>query len=177
MHSNFLDIGYLRQGTAQQQKAHAVLMKHALLTVLGDYSPVLVGTIPINIDIPSSDLDIICYCKIKEDFRSDLIRNFSAYDNFRVYDATRFEPEAVVCNFLVDDFAVEVFGQNTPVTQQPAYRHMLIEYRLLAKYSKSFRAEIIKLKEQGLKTEPAFARLLGLHGDPYTELLKLEDEV
>ncbi len=33
--------------------------------------------------------------------------------------------------------------------------------------SKAFRQEIIALKKQGYKTEPAFAMALGLKGDPY----------
>ena len=37
-----------------------------------------------------------------------------------------------------------------------------------------FRRQIIDLKKQGLKTEPAFAKLLALTGDPYVELLSFE---
>ncbi|MNO76159.1 hypothetical protein D3C76_672280 [compost metagenome] len=37
-----------------------------------------------------------------------------------------------------------------------------------------FRERIILLKTSGWKTEPAFAKALGLEGDPYEALLELE---
>ncbi|HRF37192.1 MAG TPA: DUF4269 domain-containing protein, partial [Saprospiraceae bacterium] len=57
---------------------------------------------------------------------------------------------------------------------QNAYRHLLIEARLLEERGPEFRQQIIELKQQGVKTEPAFARLLGLEGDAYEALLRLE---
>lgn len=51
---------------------------------------------------------------------------------------------------------------------------MLVEHQILAQKGKDFRAKIIDLKKMGIKTEPAFAQLLGLQGDPYKSLLKLE---
>ena len=43
--------------------------------------------------------------------------------------------------------------------------------RILEKEGEEFRKQIINLKEKGWKTEPAFAKLLGLKEDPYLELL------
>jgi len=34
---------------------------------------------------------------------------------------------------------------------------------------------VIRLKEKGFSTEEAFCTLLGIEGDPYIELLKLEN--
>lgn len=51
---------------------------------------------------------------------------------------------------------------------------MLIEHQILLEKGESFRQEIISLKKQGIKTEPAFAQLLGLSGDPYEAILRLE---
>ncbi len=51
---------------------------------------------------------------------------------------------------------------------------MLIEYKLLLEKGEEFRKEIISLKKQGYKTEPAFAKLLGVEGNAYEGLLKLE---
>jgi len=53
---------------------------------------------------------------------------------------------------------------------------MVIEYQLLVKHGSVCREKIIELKKQGFKTEPAFAFLLGLKGNPYEELLKYEND-
>ena len=63
--TDFLNIDYLKSGTARQQKAFEVLNENLILQKLSDFTPVLVGTIPINIAIDSSDLDIACYWKDK----------------------------------------------------------------------------------------------------------------
>ena len=52
------------------------------------------------------------------------------------------------------------------------YLHMVIEYKILLQKGESFRQQVIALKQSGLKTEPAFAQLLGLPGNPYTALLE-----
>ena len=67
---------------------------------------------------------------------------------------------------------IEIFGQNVPTELQNGYKHMIIEDKILQSRDENFRLEIIKLKQNGYKTEPAFAFLLGLNGDPYAELLK-----
>ncbi|MNF07767.1 hypothetical protein D3C80_2080160 [compost metagenome] len=48
---------------------------------------------------------------------------------------------------------------------------MVIEDQILRSRDENFRLEIIKLKESGIKTEPAFGLLLGLNGNVYQELL------
>ena len=45
---------------------------------------------------------------------------------------------------------------------------------MLRQFGEPFRQQIIELKEQGHKTEPAFGIVLGLTTDPYIELLKFE---
>jgi hypothetical protein len=57
------------------------------------------------------------------------------------------------------------------VMEQVAYRHMVVEWNILAANDDNFRGEIIRLKKSGMKTEPAFAQLLQLDGDPYQALL------
>lgn len=81
--------------------------------------------------------------------------------------------DVLVASFIYKGFEFEIYGSHTPSTQQQAYRHMLIEYRLLSLASSSFRKRIIEMKQQGCKTEPAFGKLLGLN-EPYQDLLGLE---
>jgi len=58
--------------------------------------------------------------------------------------------------------------------QEYAAIHTCRAMELLSENDPSFRDEIIRLKEKGFSTEEAFAFLLGIEGDPYENLLKLE---
>ncbi|HUD95277.1 DUF4269 domain-containing protein, partial [Sphingobium sp.] len=81
---------------------------------------------------------------------------------------------AIICGFVAHGWEFEIFGQPIPVAQQHGWRHYEIERRLLTLGGEAMRDAIMALREQGLKTEPSFARLLGLSGDPYAALLELE---
>jgi len=170
--NNFLDISYLQFGNEKQVKAYQVLMDNKILEKLAFYRPIVVGTIPINIDIESSDLDIICEVYDNDEFINQLMATFGPEKDFSVTESIKFN--ATKATFKIEDFEIEIFGQNRPTMQQNAYRHMLIEHQLLLEKGEAFRQEIISLKKQGYKTEPAFAKLLGFEGNPYEELLKSE---
>ncbi len=109
----------------------------------------------------------------QKDFVRTVEDAFQAEKDFSIRHLNDRELPAIVANFFIDDFEIEIFGQAVPSIQQAAYKHMLIEDYLLKKYGEAFRQQIITLKKQGYKTEPAFALLLGLEGNPYTELLKI----
>ena len=136
------------------------------------YDPILAGTIPLNIDIETSDIDIICYCKDYCIFTSEIKKTFGEYNDFSIRKRYSRESKAVVANFKIAEIRLEIFGQDIPVCQQNAYRHMITEYNLLVEYGEEFRKRIIELKSQGYKTEHAFAYALGLQGDPYQTLLE-----
>lgn len=82
----------------------------------------------------------------------------------------------LLCRFIQQDFQIEIFCQAVPVKQQLAYRHMAIEHWLLATRGATFKKKILELKSNGVKTEPAFAEVLGLDGDPYDSLLQFEQD-
>ncbi|MEH3111904.1 DUF4269 domain-containing protein [Pedobacter terrae] len=168
---NFLNISYLQSGNEKQKKAYQVLTDNKILEKLAPYQPILVGTIPINIDIENSDLDIICDVQDKVTFTEILTNYFQSEKGFKITKNSTFK--SIKANFFIDDFEFEIFGQAIPTIKQNAYRHMLIEYQLLLEKGEIFRQEIIALKKQGYKTEPAFAKLLEIEGNAYEELLKV----
>lgn len=174
MIEDFENINYLNPGNKRQQQVFSILTKNHILDKLKRFDPVIVGTIPINIDIENSDIDIACFFTDKYEFQRSVADNFYLERGYTIREKTDIDPIAVVCSFFIDDFEIEIFGQNIPTKQQLAYRHMIIEHKLLNQDGEAFRQEIIELKRQGYKTEPAFALVLGLMGDPYIELLKFE---
>lgn len=173
---DFTTIEYLKSGNEKQRRAHEVLSKHHLFEKLKEYSPVLAGTIPIEIDIEDSDLDIICEVDLRfeEDFLEDLMfsKLIPQDAEVKIEHPVLDGEKCITINFRLEEFPVEIFGQNRPVKEQNAYRHMIAEYKVLQEKGENFKQKIIELKKQGIKTEPAFGMLLGLE-NPYEDLLKL----
>ena len=170
--TDFKNIDYLRVGSVRQIEAFNELIRLGIFDSLAKYSPHLTGTIPIGIDLPDSDLDIICECKDYEEFLSRLVELYGYYDEFVIHSKEYYGIKSTVAKFISGNFEIEIFGQNIPSEKQNAFRHMIIENKILLERGPGFREEIIKLKKSGYKTEPAFAKLLNLKGDPYDELLK-----
>jgi hypothetical protein len=57
------------------------------------------------------------------------------------------------------------------VMEQHVVRHMIVEERLLRHGGTEVRRQIRHLKSQGLKTEPAFAVVFRLPGDPLSDVI------
>jgi ribosomal protein S18 acetylase RimI-like enzyme len=139
------------------------------------FQPTLVGTYPLGLQVDGSDLDIACTCEDLEAFERTLRATLSALGiaDVRV-DRAGCAPPAIVAAFRIGDIAIEVFGQPLPVHEQRGFRHMVIEGQLLVYGGAALRDQVRALKRAGIKTEPAFAELLSLAGDPYSALLELE---
>lgn len=170
---DFSDIGYLAKGNLRQQNVYEVLVKSEIMRRLSDFDPILVGTFPIGIDVASSDLDVACHFEDKAIFVQRLKSEFSQEQQFDLRQSEIGGMESVVCNFCFSGYKFEIFGQPIPVRSQMGYRHMMVEHKILREKGEEFRNAIVRLKSSGMKTEPAFAKLLGLK-DGYLELLKFE---
>jgi hypothetical protein len=168
------DIGYLQAGSPAQQGAYRTLQRHAILQLLQAYKPILVGTFPLDIAVAGSDLDIICEVHDFQAFGELVAQHFGHCPAYTSRQLSLGGLASLVISFQLDGMEVEVFGQPLATEQQNGYRHLVVEARLLAAGGAAFKKKIIALKTQGLKTEPAFAALLGLPGDAYQALLSLE---
>lgn len=166
------NIEYLKSGSDKQRQIYRILKETNTLFILKDFDPIVVGTIPIGIDIDSSDIDIVCCTDDFDDFRLIVRQNFSQYDSF--HDRIKESEQAYVANFFYQKQEIEIFAQNIPSHLQNGFRHMIIEDHILRLAGESFRQKIIQLKKQGYKTEPAFGELLNL-SNPYSELLQLQE--
>lgn len=172
---DFTNLDYLKKGNEKQKRAYEVLIKYQIFEKLKDYSPILAGTIPIEIDIDGSDLDIICEVKDRTKFEDVLLKILPENIDFKIEKNIINGEDCTILNGVLEEFTIEIFGQNKPTTEQNAYRHMIAEYRILQEKGEEFKQKIIELKKKGIKTEPAFGILLGLE-NPYEDLLKFKEK-
>jgi hypothetical protein len=173
---NFDNIKYLQEGNDVQRKVFNIVSHSYIIQSLKNYSPIIVGSIPINVNIKESDIDIICHYTNKVEFKNTLITLFNKREEFIITEFLNYGIETVTSNFKIDGFEIEVFGQNVPTKEQLAYRHLLIEHKLLLQYGEPLRMYVVDQKLKGSKTEPAFCNWLGIEGNPYLEILKLESK-
>lgn len=156
----------MKNGPPKQQAAWSACRQLNLFENLKYYQPTLCGTIPIMVDVESSDLDVICEVKDFDRFEAIICHHYHDYDRFRLKKSA----EKVKANFLFKGFEFEIYGKNQPVCEQNAYLHMMTEHMIL-KREPSLREQVIQLKRNALSTEAAFCDLMQIEGDPYEALI------
>ncbi|QOS99065.1 DUF4269 domain-containing protein [Brevibacterium sp. JNUCC-42] len=77
---------YLQIGNDRQKQAFIVLQELELFNQLSIYDPVLTGTIPLGIDIATSDLDIICQvgCSEFDQFTHEVVNLYGDCTDFQL---------------------------------------------------------------------------------------------
>ncbi|MFY8000055.1 MAG: DUF4269 domain-containing protein [Candidatus Kapaibacteriota bacterium] len=156
----------------------ATLHRLHLFDILAPFSPTLAGTIPLGVDIESSDADIICFVRDFQIFRTLVLQQFSQQKDFAVQEVEikgvpSFIASFSTCHADGSPLCIEIFAQAVPVWEQAAVRHYWTEQRLLWLGNDDDRQAIQDYKRQGMKTEPAFAHHFCLSGEPYSVLLQL----
>lgn len=150
-----------------------VIDQLGLIAALTDFDPVVIGTPPLGIAIEDSDIDIACSASDLSVFAVHAREKFEHFDAFEIHEIQHLAEPACVAKFHALNWDIELFCQTMPTREQWGVRHFHIEQRLL-KLFPVLKSKVITLKQDGMKTEPAFAQLLGLKGDPYTAMLELE---
>ncbi|WP_299492895.1 DUF4269 domain-containing protein [Acaryochloris sp. IP29b_bin.137] len=150
-----------------------VIERLGLLRSLCDFNPCVIGTPPLGIDLPTSDIDIAYSAEELSQFRRCCHKNFGSLDGYWCYDSIAQNLPAVIVKFNSMGWDIELFCQTIPTEQQWGVRHFQIEQRLI-ELDPRLRIAVQQLKQKGIKTEPAFAQVLGVDGDPYLAMLELE---
>lgn len=145
-----------------------------VLKHLKKYKPLIAGTFPLGVDIATSDVDILIESKNLTELEVSLKQNFGNYEGFELSHHETDSLPTLICHFSINGIAFEIFAQNRPAVKQTAYRHFLIEERLLKFGGDAFYQKILQARAYGLKTELAFGEVLGLESDPYLSLLNLQ---
>lgn len=146
-----------------------------VLTSLLAFDPRVVGTLPLGLAVPGSDVDIVCHAFDPVGFAEVVWRRYHSCDDFLLYQwASTGRP--VIARFAWHGWPFEIFASQRPVDEQQGWLHFEVERRLLALDDGRLRNAVMRLRSLGAKTEPAFAAVLGIAGDPYRGLLDLVHE-
>ncbi|MEO3471926.1 DUF4269 domain-containing protein [Roseomonas sp. CAU 1739] len=145
---------------------------------LAAHAPLLVGTFPLGLALPGSDLDIACHMPDPVAAGAVIRRAFgthgAASDRLFLRDGV----PTLVYGFEAEGHAIEIFGQPVAPREQFGHRHLRAEHVLLWRHGEALRAAVRDLKQGGMKTEPAFAAAIGLPaGDAYRLVLDHADAV
>lgn len=152
----------------------STLVASNILEEMKSFSPVVVGTFPLGVHTDQSDVDIILSHSNLQEIRETCLKYYSHLPGFKMHTACLLNLDSLIVHFYWKDVPFELFAQTQPSFVQNGYRHMIVEERLLKVGGDSFFNKVLELRQQGLKTEPAFARAIGLKkGDPFKALLTL----
>ena len=144
-----------------------------VLSLLAQFDPHVAGTPPLGLDPADSDIDVLCHTPDPEKFT---LAVSNAFGNHPGFAARQWVSGGcpVIASFEAEGWKFELFGSRQLAEEQIAWRHFRIEQRLLSIGGEALRTLIMVERRKGLKTEPAFAAVLHLSGNPYEALLGLE---
>ncbi|MFV0624036.1 DUF4269 domain-containing protein [Sphingomonas sp. ac-8] len=149
------------------------LTRMDVLARLAAFDPHVAGTPPLGLALAGSDIDVLCHAPDPDCFASAVWQAFGGCQGFAMWQWQGGD-RPVIARFEGAGWIFELFGQARPVAAQLGWRHFVVERRLLSIGGAPFARTVRALREDGLKTEPAFAAALGLAGDPYQAVLALE---
>ncbi|MDA8199872.1 MAG: DUF4269 domain-containing protein [Thermaerobacter sp.] len=147
------------------------LAREGVWDALARFHPVMAGSIPLGVDTEASDVDMLVEAGNLKAFGQECEFTWRGRPGFSLTEREWQGAPAVICRFQVDSRFCEVFAQPLPVAEQRGFRHLIAEWRLLIAGGDALRHAVRAARRDGLKTEPAFAGVLGLDGDPYVALL------
>lgn len=160
----------LRTGSEKQRNVLQLFHKLNIAAQFKENHPVICGTIPLGIDLEDSDVDVIMQTENHSFLLERWERLYGGFSNFKTVEKYIRGRKVAKANFRYGGLEWELFAQNQPVTEQHAWLHMFIEYRILRE-DPALKPIILQKKKDGFSTEAAFCDPLEIEGDPYEGLL------
>ena len=153
-----------------ETELHNWLLQTSILSKLAPWQPMISGSIPIGVHLEKSDLDILLFSEspgLAKIVITDVLKEIGSI--------SWIESEGSAGEFwgrlTTGPRIVELFISDQPVLDQRSHRHLLTEYLYLVKHGQALRDQVKAMKMSGASTEEAFARALGVSGDPYQKLI------
>lgn len=157
----------------QQTKIFNALTKSKILELLSPYDPLIAGSVPLGLAESDADVDILLSAGKMSLFQNFIQEILSKKFELSVKSKRFQNEESLIVQFKYQDVKFELVVQEISTHRQLAYQHFQTEERLLMLGDLQFFNQIKSLRKQGIKTEPAFAKALGLAENPYLEIAKL----
>lgn len=141
---------------------------------LEGFDPHWVGSTALDVHIEGSDIDICCTANDDlPGLEAASRKAFGKSVGFSISLETFGGQPSCIAGFEADGISVQIWGRAHPVSEHEFYRYYKAEEALLRFGGERLQAEIRAAKQDGLKTETAFAAVLGLEGEPEAALLEL----
>lgn len=149
------------------------LRKSQFLENLSVWQPIISGSLPLGLSLPSSDLDILLYSANIDQASVDISKALAHITDLVWHPAyPSHGGNGLLGKVEEAPLPIEIFLCDTPVLQQNSHRHLLTEYLYLVREGEQLRNKVLRLKSDGKNTEEAFALALGLTGHTLDAMLK-----
>ncbi len=156
-------------------RVRAILEDAGVFAATASFDGRFIGSIPLDLHGEGADADIVCSADHLEGFVAAMITAFGERPDFRSLIAPYLGRPSSIVRFTLPGLPVEIFARPEPVEAHESFRHHRAATRLLALGGEALRDQVRGLKAMGIKTEPAFARALGLEGDAALAMLDLAE--
>ena len=162
--------GLSRTERERAEAAARALETSGIPRVLAAFNPLPVDSIRAGLDLPDSDVDVVCGYRTRLELLVALAPLLDRWSDGSV----RVDGGVVVARTRANGFDVELYAAPGASADQPAARHSRVACRLASLGGAPFREAVRALKRTGAKTEPAIAAVLRLEGDPYDAVARLD---
>jgi predicted metalloenzyme YecM len=153
-----------------------VILRSNFLKALKAWTPLVSGSLPLEIETEQSDLDILlCHSDLSL-AASEISNALNEFGKITWKRSVSRQGECLIGELKLKQRPIELFVSRVPVLQQDSHTHFLREYQLLVKHGQTLRDFVRIQKKKGNSTEQAFCNAFGVSSDPYLSLLQSDIE-